>query len=60
MYFWGNAEVKVIIPVFMDDLTIMSKSPQHVKQIKESLDKVFNIHDMGLISFLLGISITCD
>lgn len=60
IYVWGGQGVRVIVPVFVDDVTILSKSTERVKWIKSVLGKAFKVHDLGPISFLLGIKIVRD
>lgn len=59
-YLYSGQGVKVVVPVFVDDLTILSKSKEKVKWIKDVLAKNFKIRNLGPISFLLGVSITRD
>ena len=60
IYVWGGQGVRVIVPVFVDDVTILSKSTERVKWIKSVLGKAFKVRDLGPISFLLGIKIVRD
>ncbi|KAG8951326.1 hypothetical protein FRC04_006566, partial [Tulasnella sp. 424] len=58
IYAWGKEDVKVIVPVFVDNLTLVSKSKAKIKEIKDVLAKVFKLRDLGPTTFLLGIQIT--
>ncbi|KAG8857839.1 hypothetical protein FRB96_005558 [Tulasnella sp. 330] len=60
IYVWGDDDMKVIIPVHVDDLTITAKSKERVTEIKKAIASKFKIRDLGPISFLLGIAVTRD
>ncbi|KAG8976249.1 hypothetical protein FRC05_004499 [Tulasnella sp. 425] len=60
IYAWGKEDIKVIVPVFVDDLTLVSKSKAKIKEVKEALAKVFKLRDLGPTTFLLGMQITRD
>ena len=60
IYIWEADGVRVIIPVFVDDITIASKSQEKIRWVKESLAKIFKLKDLGPTSFLLGIKIDYD
>src|SRR5215471_12011740 len=51
---------KVIIPVFVDDMTIASKSKEMIQSVKEELKRRFKLRDLGPTSFLLGVAIERD
>ena len=52
--------VCIIMPVFVDDITITSKDHAQIVWVKESLAKVFKLKDLGPTKFLLGIQIDYD
>ena len=56
IYIWTNDSTKVIIPVFMDDLTLVSDSKEELNQIKKLLE-VFKLKNLCPITNLLGIEI---
>ena len=60
IYVWEKEGIKVIVPAFVDDLTLVSKSITLVEETKAELAKRLKIRDLGPISFLLGVSITRD
>ena len=55
-----HSERKLIIMVYVDDLTIVCKSLEHVKWFKRVFGEKFKIKDLGEISKILGIRITRD
>lgn len=59
IYVWERKGIKVIIPVFVDDVTIMTKSTALTNNVKALLKSHFKVRDLGPISFLLGIAINC-
>lgn len=50
----------VVVPVFVNDMTLVSKSKQKIAELKEELKKHFKLRDLGPTSFLLGVKIDRD
>jgi len=48
------------MPIFVDDITLASKSQKALDDTVEELVKHFPLRDLGPTSFLLGIHITRD
>ena len=53
IYIWMNDTTKVIIPVFINDLTLVSDSKQELDRVKEELSKIFKLKDLGPTTSLL-------
>jgi hypothetical protein len=49
--------VKIILPVFVDDMTIASKSKGAIQKLKDDLKCQFKLHNLGPITYLLGVGI---
>ena len=60
VYIYERDGVKVIMPIFVDDITLASKSQKALDDTVEELAKHFPLRDLGPTSFLLGIHITRD
>jgi hypothetical protein len=58
VYVWMRGESKVIIPVFVDDLTLASRTKADNARIKDELKKAFKLRDLGPTSFILGVHVT--
>ena len=56
----GSGDHQVLLAVYVDDQIIISKSLQHVHQVKKAMSQVFDIKDLGDASYVLGISIIRD
>jgi hypothetical protein len=56
-FIWEKDGVKVIVPVFVDDITLASKSKEKIAEIKGLLAQRFKLRDLGPTSFLLGVQI---
>jgi hypothetical protein len=54
------SEVRVIVPIFIDDITLAGTSNSAIDKVVEDLKSHFKIRDLGLTQFLLGIHITHD
>ncbi|CCA74619.1 related to retrotransposon HobS hobase (N-terminal fragment), partial [Serendipita indica DSM 11827] len=52
--------VKIIVPVHIDDLLLASKSPDAIQIVKNELKARFKIRDQGPTSFLLGVKLERD
>ncbi|THH26797.1 hypothetical protein EUX98_g7390 [Antrodiella citrinella] len=60
VYVLSNDTVNVVIPVFVDDCTLVSKDKVAIQKIKDELVKRFKLRDLGPINQLLGVQITRD
>ena len=49
-----------IITVYVDDLIVITKTPETMKKIKDSLAARFKMKDLGKLHYFLGISIEHD
>jgi hypothetical protein len=57
VFIWEKDGVKAIVPVFMDNITLASKSKEKIAEIKGLLAQRFKLRDLGPTSFLLGVQI---
>ena len=60
IWIWRKGDTRIIIPVFVDDMTIAAKRQQDIDWVKLELKKAFKIHELGPTSFLLGVHIEHD
>ena len=60
VYVYERGEVRVIMPIYVDDITAVSKSKAALDRVVEELSKHFKLRDLGETSFLLGIQIQRD
>ena len=60
VWIWAKNGIKVIMPAYVDDLTIACNNPPALERIKSELKKRFKMHDLGSIKCILGIEVTRD
>ncbi|THH07313.1 hypothetical protein EW145_g3454 [Phellinidium pouzarii] len=60
IWVYRREDVRIIIPVYVDDMTIAAKSKDQYLFVKEELEKHFKLHDLGPTSFLLGVRVERD
>nr|GAT43152.1 predicted protein [Mycena chlorophos] len=60
VWVWKRGEDRVIVPVFVDDITIASKNQPAVAKLKNDLKSAFKLRDLGPTSFLLGVEVIRD
>lgn len=60
IYIYKRGPIRLIIPVFVDDLTIASSDPKAIDDFVVELKTHFELRDLGDTSLLLGIEITRD
>jgi len=60
LFMYDRDDIKVIVPVFVDDITLASKSGETLDSFVVELQKHFKLRDLGPTSFLLGVAITRD
>jgi transposase InsO family protein len=57
IYIFVRGEVRIIIPVFIDDITFASSNPAAIDSAIKELASHFKLRDLGPTSYLLGIEI---
>lgn len=60
IWVYASGDVRIIIPVFVDDLTIAAKSTESARNVITKLREFFKLRDLGPTSFLLGVEIIRD
>ena len=60
VYILDNGSVRVILPVFVDDCTLVSKSKAAIQEVKQKLLSHFKLRDLGPTNLLLGVAISRD
>jgi hypothetical protein len=58
--YWYINQHHIIMPIFVDDITLAAKSQKALNKTVEELAKHFPLRDLRPTSFLLGIHITRD
>ena len=57
VYIYCNDEVKIIVPIYIDDITFASKSPSAIDKYVKILSEYLKCRDLGPTQFLLGVAI---
>jgi hypothetical protein len=57
IFVWEDADSKVIVLVFVDDITLASKSKPKIQMLKALLAKHFRLRNLGASKQLLGVEI---
>ena len=60
LYLYRRGPVRIIMPIFIDDITIASTDAAESDRVVQELGNHFKLRDLGPTSFLLGIEITRD
>jgi len=60
VYIFLRGDDRVIVPSYVDDLHIASKSKEAIQRVKDDLAKRFKLRDLGPSKWFLGIHITRD
>jgi hypothetical protein len=60
IFIWERDGIKVIVPVFVDDIMLVSKSKEKIAELKTQLASCFKLRDLGPTSFVLGIEVLCN
>jgi len=58
LYIYDRDNIKIIVPVFVDDITLASKSNEALDKFVVDLGKYFKLRDLGPTSLLLGVEIS--
>jgi hypothetical protein len=57
IYRWGNGGNALLVGVYVDDLVITGTKDAEVAVFKEEMNATFQMSDMRLLSFYLGIEV---
>jgi hypothetical protein len=57
IWVYSRGTSRIIIPVFIDDMTIAAKTKEEIAQVKDELKAHFKLRDLGPTSWLLGVEI---
>jgi len=60
VHIYSNGEVRIIVPIYIDDITLASKSPAAIDKYVQLLSQHFKCRDLGATRFLLGIAVERD
>ena len=60
VYVYRRGDVKIFLPIHVDDLLLASNSSTALKNVKSELSAQFSIHDQGPVKSMLGIKIERD
>ena len=60
LHLFSRGSVRIIMPIFIDDITIASSNAAESDRVVQELSEHFKLRDLGPTSFLLGIQITRD
>jgi transposase InsO family protein len=60
VYIYSNEEVRIIVPIYIDDITFASKSSAAIDKYVSLLSQHFKCRDLGHTRFLLGVAIERD
>jgi hypothetical protein len=57
VYTRGVGKDAIILGVYVDDLIVTGEDPAEIKEFKEQMTKEFEMSDLGLLSYYLGIEV---
>ena len=60
IWVYKRQDAHIILPVYVDDMTIVAKHKSQIMHVKSELMKHFKLRDLGPTSFLLGVLIERD
>ncbi|SJL19090.1 uncharacterized protein ARMOST_22698 [Armillaria ostoyae] len=60
IWVYKRDDERIIVPVFVDDMTIAARTPEDVSKVIDDLKKHFKLCDLGPTSYLLGVEIKRD
>jgi hypothetical protein len=60
IWVYHNGDVRVIVPVYVDDMTVVFKTTAQYESLVKELEKHFKLKRLGPTSALLGVSIARD
>jgi hypothetical protein len=60
IFIWAKGGMQVICPVFVDNITFVSKSKSKIAALKVKLAEHFKLRDLGPTTFQLGVEVIRD
>jgi len=60
IHIYSRNQVKLIVPIFIDDITLVSKDNAAMDSTVQELSKHFKLHDLGATTFLLSVQVKQD
>ncbi len=60
IWVWTKGDVRIIVPVFVDDMTLACKDKGAIERVISDLEKHFKLRRLGNTSLLLGVHIIRD
>jgi hypothetical protein len=60
VYWWGSRHNVLLVGVYVDDLIIISAEEQKVEMFKAQMKKAFDMSDLSLLYFYLGVEVRQD
>jgi len=57
VYVYSNGEVRIIVPIYIDDITLASKSLSAIDKYVQLLSQHFKCCDLCPTRFLLGVAV---
>jgi hypothetical protein len=57
IWVWAKDHVKVIIPVYVDDLTLACNNLAALTALKDQLKAKFDMRDLGELNYILGLEV---
>src|SRR5579859_946598 len=57
LYIYCRDEVRIIMPIWVDDITLASKSQSAIDKVVKELSFHFKLRDLGPTTYLLGMEI---
>ena len=60
VYIYSNGVVKIIVPIYIDDITFASKDNAAIDEAVKKLAIHFKLRDLGPTKFLLGVAVNRD
>ena len=60
MFWWGNGRTILLVDVYVDDLIITGAEEEEVEKFKAQMKEKFDMSDLGLLCFYLGVEVRQD
>ena len=57
IYVYVKGELRIIVPVYVDDITFACKDSKLIDKAVEDLSKHFKLRDLGPTEFILGVHV---
>ena len=60
VYVYKHSDIHIMMPIHVNNLLLASNSKSTLQHVKVELSSHFKLHDLGLVTLILGMKLECN